>query len=121
MKHYLWELRPYFRHTAGELLLGSICGILMNTLIVLPAVMLGRAIDVTLAFEKHQASLNDVAWAALSFLLGTLALLAVPGSQRLHRLGPLSAKRDWKNLPETGASNRSSRRNDRAGLCRHVA
>ena len=50
MKHYLWELRPYFRQTAGELLLGSICGILMNTMVVLPAIMLGRAIDVTLAF-----------------------------------------------------------------------
>jgi len=73
MKHYLWELRPYFRHTAGELLLGSICGILMNTMVVLPAVMLGRAIDTTLAFEKNQASLNDVAWAALAFLGGTLA------------------------------------------------
>jgi ATP-binding cassette subfamily B multidrug efflux pump len=46
---------------------------LMNTTIVLPAIMLGRAIDVTLAFEKGQASLNDVAWAALAFLGGTLA------------------------------------------------
>ncbi len=73
MKHYLWELRPYFRHTAGELLIGSMCGILMNTMVVLPAVMLGRAIDTTLAFEKHQASLNDVAWAAFAFLVGTLA------------------------------------------------
>jgi ABC-type multidrug transport system fused ATPase/permease subunit len=73
MKHYLWELRPYFRHTAGELLLGSICGILMNTMVVLPAVMLGRAIDTTLAFNKGQTSLQDVAWAALAFLAGTLA------------------------------------------------
>lgn len=73
MKHYLWELRPYFRQVAGELLLGSICGILMNTMVVLPAILLGRAIDVTLAFEKGQASLNDVAWAALAFLGGTLA------------------------------------------------
>jgi ATP-binding cassette, subfamily B, multidrug efflux pump len=73
MKHYLLELRPYFRHTAGELLLGSICGILMNTMIVLPAVMLGRAIDTTLAFDKGLASLTDLAWAALAFFAGTLA------------------------------------------------
>lgn len=73
MKHYLWELRPYFRHAAGELLLGSICGIVMNTMVVLPAIMLGRAIDTTLAYEQHQAGLNDVAWAALAFLGGTLA------------------------------------------------
>src|SRR5215216_7075631 len=45
----------------------------MNTMVVLPAVMLGRAIDVTLAFEKGQASLNDVGWVALAFLGGTLA------------------------------------------------
>lgn len=73
MRHYLWELRPYFRHVAGELLLGSIAGILMNTMVVLPAVMLGRAIDVTLAFDKGQASLADVTWAALGFLGGMIA------------------------------------------------
>lgn len=84
MNNYLWELRPYFRHVAGELLLGSLCGILMNTMIVLPAVMLGRAIDVTLAFDRHQASLADVAWAALAYLLATLAT-------QLPRLG----KRWW--------------------------
>lgn len=73
MKHYLWELRPYFRQVAGELIIGSICGILMNTMVVLPAVMLGRAIDVTLAFDKGQASITNVTWAALAFLGGTLA------------------------------------------------
>jgi|GEM_PF-207483 len=73
MKHYLWELRPYLRQVAGELIIGSICGILMNTMVVLPAVMLGRAIDVTLAFDKGQASITDVTWAALAFLGGTLA------------------------------------------------
>lgn len=73
MRHYLWELRPYYRHTAGELLLGSLCGILMNTMVVLPAVMLGKAIDTALAFEQGNASLDDVTWAALGFLGGMLA------------------------------------------------
>jgi ABC-type multidrug transport system fused ATPase/permease subunit len=73
VKHYLWQLRSYFRHTAGEMLLGSACGILMNTMIVLPAVMLGRAIDTTLAFDQGKANLNQVAWAALAYLVGTLA------------------------------------------------
>jgi ATP-binding cassette subfamily B protein len=45
----------------------------MNTMVVLPAILLGRAIDVTLAYEKGQASLQTVAWAALAFLGGTLA------------------------------------------------
>jgi ABC-type multidrug transport system fused ATPase/permease subunit len=73
MKHYLWNLRLYFRQTAGELLLGSVCGILMNTMIVLPAVLLGRAVDVTMQFEQGQSTLPDVAWAALAFFGGTLA------------------------------------------------
>lgn len=84
MNHYLWKLRPYFRQVAGELLLGSISGILMNTMVVFPAVLLGRAIDITLAFEKGQANLNQVAWAALAFFLGTLA-------NQIPRLG----KRWW--------------------------
>ena len=48
MKHYLWELRPYFRQVAGALVLGSIAGVLMNTLVVLPAVYL----EVRAYFER---------------------------------------------------------------------
>jgi hypothetical protein len=39
----LWELRPYFRQVEGQLILGSLCGIVMNTAVVLPAIQLGRA------------------------------------------------------------------------------
>ena len=52
MRYYLWELRPYFRQVAGQLVLGSIAGFIMNTAIVLPAILLGRAIDAALAFER---------------------------------------------------------------------
>jgi ABC-type multidrug transport system fused ATPase/permease subunit len=72
MRHYLWQLRPYFRQVAGELVLGSIAGIVMNTAIVLPAILLGRAIDAALALERGQASPRDVGWAALVFVGGTL-------------------------------------------------
>jgi len=72
MRHYLWQLRPYFRQVAGELALGSIAGIVMNTAVVLPAILLGRAIDTALAFERGQASARDVGWAALAFVGGTL-------------------------------------------------
>ncbi len=77
MSNYLWELRPYFRQTAGEILLGSICGIIMNITVVLPAVMLGRAIDTALAFEQNQASMDELVWAALAFL-GGMAATQVP-------------------------------------------
>ena len=43
--HYLWELRPHFRQVAGQLALGSVAGFVMNTAVVLPAILLGRAID----------------------------------------------------------------------------
>ena len=52
MSYYLWEMRPYFRQVAGQLVLGSIAGIIMNTAVVLPAILLGRAIDAALAFER---------------------------------------------------------------------
>src|SRR5918911_876980 len=72
MRHYLWELRPYFRQVAGELVLGSIAGIVMNTAVVLPAILLGHAIDTALALERGQATPRDVGWAALAFVGGTL-------------------------------------------------
>ena len=72
MRHYLWTLRPYFRQVAGELVLGSLAGIVMNTAVVLPAILLGRAIDTVLALERGQASAHAVGWAALLFVGGTL-------------------------------------------------
>ncbi|MBI3972037.1 MAG: ABC transporter ATP-binding protein [Chloroflexi bacterium] len=72
-QHYLWELRPYLRQVSGQLILGSLCGIVMNTAIVLPAILLGKAIDTALAFERGQADASAVTWAALAFVGGTLA------------------------------------------------
>ena len=72
MPHYLWTLRPYFRQVAGELLLGSLAGIVMNTAIVLPPLLLGRAIDTVLALERGEGSPGAVGRAALLFIGGTL-------------------------------------------------
>src|SRR5215216_7799875 len=72
MRQYLWELRPYFRQVAGELVLGSLAGIVMNTAVVLPAILLGRAIDTALALARGQASASAVGWAALAFIGGSL-------------------------------------------------
>src|ERR671925_673127 len=77
MSGYLWEMRPYFRQVGGPLVLGSITGIIMNTAVVLPAILLGWAINTALAFERGEASPAAVGWAALAFVGGTL-LTEVP-------------------------------------------
>ena len=77
MLRFLLAMRPYFRQVAGQLVLGSAAGIIMNTAVVLPAILLGRAIDRALAFERGQAGATDVGWAALALLGGTL-LTEVP-------------------------------------------
>jgi ATP-binding cassette subfamily B protein len=72
MTSFLWAMRPYFRQVAGQLLLGSAAGIVMNTAVVLPAILLGRAIDTALALERGTAAPGDVTRAALLFVGGTL-------------------------------------------------
>jgi ATP-binding cassette, subfamily B, multidrug efflux pump len=84
MSYYLWELRPYFRQVAGQLVLGSITGIIMNTAVVLPAILLGRAINAARAFERGEVGPGVVGWAALAFVAGTLCTE-----------GPRIAKRWW--------------------------
>lgn len=84
MSHYLWEMRPYFRQVAGQLVLGSLAGIVMNTAVVLPAILLGRAIDSALAFERGQGSLATVGWAALAYVGGVMLTE-----------GPRALKRWW--------------------------
>jgi ATP-binding cassette, subfamily B, multidrug efflux pump len=70
---FLWKLRPYYRQVAGLLVVGSAGGILMNVAIVLPAVLLGRVINVALAVEHHRATPAQVGWAALLLVAGTAA------------------------------------------------
>jgi ATP-binding cassette, subfamily B, multidrug efflux pump len=84
MHYYLWEIRPYFRQVAGQLVLGSMTGIIMNIAIVLPAILLGRAIDTAWAFERGEVDTVAVGWAILAFVAGTLLTEA-----------PRIAKRWW--------------------------
>ena len=69
---FLRAMCPYLRQVRGQMLLGSAAGIVMNTAVVLPAILLGRAIDTALAFERGHAPASEVVWAALAFLGGTL-------------------------------------------------
>ncbi len=73
MSHYLWELRPYYRQTGGQLILGSLAGIVMNTAVVLPALLLGRAIDTAAQFAQGSASLEALTLSVALFVAGTLA------------------------------------------------
>ena len=84
MAHYLWKLRPYYRQTAGQLVLGSLAGVVMNTAVVLPAVCLGRAIDAATHFAHGQATRATLLQAVALFAAATLAT-------ELPRLG----KRWW--------------------------
>src|SRR5207253_3915710 len=59
-------------------------GIVMNTAVVLPAILLGRAIDTALALERGAGTPADVVGAALLFVGGTLLTE-----------GPRVAKRWW--------------------------
>src|SRR5204863_4607463 len=68
----LREMGPYLRQVAGLLCVGSIAGIVMNTAVVLPAVLLGRAIDTAVALDRGRATGAGLTRAALLVVAGTL-------------------------------------------------
>ena len=72
-RSFLWRLGPYFREVAGLLAVGSAAGVAMNVAIVLPAVLLGRAVNVALAAQQHRATAAQVGLAGLVFVAGTAA------------------------------------------------
>ncbi|MFN8526301.1 MAG: ABC transporter ATP-binding protein [Chloroflexota bacterium] len=74
MSSFLWEIRPYFRQVAGQLFLGSAAGIVMNTAVVLPPLLLGQMIDEVLRVGRAEASLRDLAMLGLAFVGSTLLM-----------------------------------------------
>jgi ATP-binding cassette subfamily B multidrug efflux pump len=89
-RSFAWRLRPYFRQVAGLLTIGSLAGIAMNTAVVLPAVLLGRALDVALEVQRHRASGSQLIWAVIAFAAGTAAT-------ELPRIG----KRYWLDVAQS--------------------
>jgi ABC-type multidrug transport system fused ATPase/permease subunit len=63
----------------------------MNTAVVLPAILLGRALDAVLALQQHRASLGDLAFAVVSLVLGT-ALTELPRIGKRYWLGLARAR-----------------------------
>src|SRR5215831_15132410 len=106
VSYYLWEMRPYFQQVAGQLVLGSLAGIIMNTAVVLPAILLGKAIDAARAFERGEVGAGAVGWAALALVGGTL-LTEVPRAAKRWwlmtanaRIAPISGRmRGAASLP----------------------
>ena len=68
--NFLRGILGYLRQTAGQLTLGSISGIFTNSLVVLPAVLLGRAIDKVLAWQAGQVDVRSVKWAIAAYAGG---------------------------------------------------
>ena len=68
--HYLWKIRPYYRQVAGLLITGFVSGIIMNISVVLPAILLGRAIDAALALEKGMGTYRALILAAVAYVGG---------------------------------------------------
>lgn len=73
MDHYLWRARRYYRQVAGLLAIGSFFGIVMNVTVVLPPVLLGRAVDATLAAGDVSASGAAGAAARQALVIAALA------------------------------------------------
>jgi ABC-type multidrug transport system fused ATPase/permease subunit len=76
---FLKAIVPYLKQVAGLLLIGSLGGLVMNTAVVLPAILLGRAIDAASAWGQGQASSEEVWLAGLAYV----AAMAFYQSMRL--------------------------------------
>jgi hypothetical protein len=65
-------LRPYLRQVTGLVVIGSVAGIVMNIVAVLPAVLLGRAVDTVLAYTGDEVPFGDVTRAVVLLIAGAL-------------------------------------------------
>ena len=81
---YLRAIWPYLKQVSGLLLIGSLGGIVMNTAVVLPAVLLGRAIDAATAWSAGRGTGADVLRAGLVYV-GAMALYQ--GARLVKRWG----------------------------------
>lgn len=72
-RQFLKAIIPYLKQVIGLLTIGSLGGLVMNTTVVLPAVLLGRTIDTATAWGEGQATSRDVLWSGLAYA-GAMAL-----------------------------------------------
>jgi ABC-type multidrug transport system fused ATPase/permease subunit len=81
---FLKAIVPYLKQVAGLLAIGSLGGVVMNTVVVLPAILLGRAIDTAIASGKGQATSDDVWRAGLAYVA---AMALYQGARLVKRWG----------------------------------
>ena len=81
---FLKALVPYLKQVAGLLVIGSFGGLVMNTAVVLPAILLGRAIDTATAWSKGQATGEEVWQAGLAYVA---AMVLYQGARLVKRWG----------------------------------
>jgi ABC-type multidrug transport system fused ATPase/permease subunit len=81
---FLKAIVPYLKQVAGLLLIGSLGGVVMNTAVVLPAILLGRAIDAATAWGQGQASSEEVWQAGLAYVA---AMAFYQGARLVKRWG----------------------------------
>ena len=72
-RQFLNAIIPYLKQVLGLLVIGSVGGLVMNTAVVLPAILLGRTIDSATAWGQGQATSRDVLFAGLAYA-GAMAL-----------------------------------------------
>ena len=75
---------PYLKQVAGLLLIGSLGGLVMNTAVVLPAILLGRAIDAATAWAQGEATGQEVWQAGLAYVA---AMALYQGARLVKRWG----------------------------------
>ena len=72
MRRFLKAIQPYLKQVSGLLVIGSLGGLVMNTTVVLPAILLGRAIDTAIAWGEGRGTNNDVLLAGATYVGATV-------------------------------------------------
>ena len=97
-QRFLKAILPYLKQVAGLLIVGSLGGLVMNTAVVLPALLLGRLIDTAVAWGEGQATSQGVLLAGVAYVGAAwtgMAKVSMGGSSLLA-LDAAGGKKLWK-------------------------
>jgi ATP-binding cassette subfamily B multidrug efflux pump len=83
-QRFLKAIVPYLKQVAGLLVVGSVGGLVMNTAVVLPALLLGRLIDTAMAWGEGNGTSHNVLTAGAAYV-GAMALYQ--GARLVKRWG----------------------------------